>query len=1281
MSHFDVRAWQTVSQDYSPQRFRNILLDLAGSMRLLQGKMSGDTIIDDSKIVERVFQNLKYRRYLVVMDDVWGKEVWDDVRHIFPDDDNGSRILLTTRLSDVAIYPHPDSPLHKLQCMDFNRSWDLLKKKVFTNSRCPPHLEDIGKEIARSCAGLPLAIVLVAGLLSAMNDSRGSWQEIAKTVNPIVGNRESDEILSLSYTHLPHHLRPCFLFMGGFREDEEILASTLTKLWVAEGFLATHRSGCYQSLEEEAEEYLEDLVRRNLVLVTRRNINGKIKSCRLHDMVRELCISKARDEKFLHVMDGRVHLQGMINEPSQISLHHSHIDYIWDPNIRTFLGFQLQNFPIWFLGRFRLLRVLDAVGDKYEELPSQIFELIHLRYLAFHCLLKIPSSISNLVNLQTLIIRPTLRYGRADNNAHFSLPFEIWRMPQLRHLVFYGLYMLPHPPDGSNLPLQNLQTLSPIENLVWNEKLLQMIPNVKKLRLVYTINQEYHLHYLKYLHQLEKLEVLGYEGFSWRGKNPSFPWTLKKLTLVGGGFPWEDMAILGYSMPNLQVLKLINHACDGEKWRTADEQFPQLEYLLIDESSLKHWTTQGSPLPRLKCLVLRYCRDLTKIPEGIGEIPTLELIEVESCTSSVEQSAKQIEEDQQNDGNDALKVRCVHNYDEEIQSRHKGMNPSSMEWEYKLKYVEEESGLIAKEVLAGQPAYVPVAISSSSRLAGTGKGAVIARNEILVVGGAMEEILSLRYTHLPHHLRPCFLFIGGFTERANIRASRLIKLWVAEGFLEHQNGCTKSLEDEADGYLEDLVKRNLVIATSRKINGRIKSCSLHDIVRGMCIRKAEEEKFLHFKDRCVLSQGMINERHISFSGFNIVKIWGPAIRTIFCFHRKYNSPNWLIFSGDFRLLRALGGRHEELPSQVFELFNLRYLTLNASLNIPSTISNLVNLQTLIIHPTFHNILEKRYPRRYDEITSHFSLPVEIWRMRQLRHIILYDLYVLPDPPDGSNLPLLNLQTLWYVKDLVWNEKILEMIPNVKRLRLVYTERNEDAHLHFLKYLDQLEKLEVNGCWAFSLTKTPAFPCTLKKLTLVNVGFPWKDMGIIGSLPNLQVLKLLDYACIGETWETADEEFPQLKFLLIDTSDLQQWITKSSHFPRLNCLVLHTCLKLSKIPKGIGEISTLERIEVDRFCSESLVESAMQIKKVQIQVINGNYAIQAGLRLNELHDELDTRPSIEEIQSVEREAEGTDVATGKETTGIRRTIFHGILEKMKVICNRVVECVWNPCRSK
>ncbi|KAH6812843.1 hypothetical protein C2S51_021861, partial [Perilla frutescens var. frutescens] len=664
MSHFDVRAWQTVSQDYSPQRFRNILLDLAGSMRLLQGKMSGDTIIDDSKIVERVFQNLKYRRYLVVMDDVWGKEVWDDVRHIFPDDDNGSRILLTTRLSDVAIYPHPDSPLHKLQCMDFNRSWDLLKKKVFTNSRCPPHLEDIGKEIARSCAGLPLAIVLVAGLLSAMNDSRGSWQEIAKTVNPIVGNRESDEILSLSYTHLPHHLRPCFLFMGGFREDEEILASTLTKLWVAEGFLATHRSGCYQSLGEEAEEYLEDLVRRNLVLVTRRNINGKIKSCRLHDMVRELCISKARDEKFLHVMDGRVHLQGMINEPSQISLHHSHIDYIWDPNIRTFLGFQLQNFPIWFLGRFRLLRVLDAVGDKYEELPSQIFELIHLRYLAFHCLLKIPSSISNLVNLQTLIIRPTLRYGRADNNAHFSLPFEIWRMPQLRHLVFYGLYMLPHPPDGSNLPLQNLQTLSPIENLVWNEKLLQMIPNVKKLRLVYTINQEYHLHYLKYLHQLEKLEVLGYEGFSWRGKNPSFPWTLKKLTLVGGGFPWEDMAILGYSMPNLQVLKLINHACDGEKWRTADEQFPQLEYLLIDESSLKHWTTQGSPLPRLKCLVLRYCRDLTKIPEGIGEIPTLELIEVESCTSSVEQSAKQIEEDQQNDGNDALKVRCVHNYDE-----------------------------------------------------------------------------------------------------------------------------------------------------------------------------------------------------------------------------------------------------------------------------------------------------------------------------------------------------------------------------------------------------------------------------------------------------------------------------------------------------------------------------------------------------------------------------------------------------------------------------------------
>lgn len=147
-------------------------------MKLFQEQMSGDEI-DESRIALEVFKILKGRRYLVIMDDVWDTQVWDDVRNFFPDDNNRSRIIFTTRQSDVASYPDPNSPHHEMRMMNASQSWDLLKGKVFTNS-CPRNLEVIGNEIAQKCSGLPLALVLVAGILSEVDHTPASWLETAK---------------------------------------------------------------------------------------------------------------------------------------------------------------------------------------------------------------------------------------------------------------------------------------------------------------------------------------------------------------------------------------------------------------------------------------------------------------------------------------------------------------------------------------------------------------------------------------------------------------------------------------------------------------------------------------------------------------------------------------------------------------------------------------------------------------------------------------------------------------------------------------------------------------------------------------------------------------------------------------------------------------------------------------------------------------------------------------------------------------------------------------------
>lgn len=107
-------------------------------------------------------------------------------------------------------------------------------------------------------------------------------------------------------------------------------------------------------------------------------------------------------------------------------------------------------------------------------------------------------------------------------------------------------------------------------------------------------------------------------------------------------------------MPNLELLKLRFLVYDGDTWETNDGQFLQLKFLLIEESNHQHWITEASHFPRLKSLVLHRC------PAAIGEISTLELIEVDDVNKSLVDSAKQIQEDQlENYGNNAFQVRCT----------------------------------------------------------------------------------------------------------------------------------------------------------------------------------------------------------------------------------------------------------------------------------------------------------------------------------------------------------------------------------------------------------------------------------------------------------------------------------------------------------------------------------------------------------------------------------------------------------------------------------------------
>ncbi|CAA3027774.1 Putative late blight resistance protein homolog R1B-16 [Olea europaea subsp. europaea] len=290
-SHFDKLSWCVVSQTY---RKRKVLIDILSSI----SNLDRDIILkmEDEDMALHLYQSLKGRRYLVVMDDIWDISSWHELKKYFPNDKSGSRILLTSRQKDVAKEITNDivepPPLSK------DKSWDLLKQNVFENGHCPQELQDIGNQIAENCKGLPLLLVVIASVLSNMEKIISSWQKFATSTSPYISEKADDflSILKLSYNHLPIHLKPCFLYLSAFEEDAEISGRKLSLLWIAEGFI--EKKG-QKNLEDIAEEYLTDLINKSLLQAARRRSDNGVRSCIIHDLLLEMCRKVADEEYFL----------------------------------------------------------------------------------------------------------------------------------------------------------------------------------------------------------------------------------------------------------------------------------------------------------------------------------------------------------------------------------------------------------------------------------------------------------------------------------------------------------------------------------------------------------------------------------------------------------------------------------------------------------------------------------------------------------------------------------------------------------------------------------------------------------------------------------------------------------------------------------------------------------------------------------------------------------------------------------------------------------------------
>ncbi|KAH0671944.1 hypothetical protein KY284_023031 [Solanum tuberosum] len=96
---FEKHAWVTISEQYNK---RQMLLEVASSISGVNNQeMSND------ELMVFVYRSLKGRRFLIVIDDLWSTDAWDQMRRIFQNDNNKSRIILTTRLNMLLIMQVP----------------------------------------------------------------------------------------------------------------------------------------------------------------------------------------------------------------------------------------------------------------------------------------------------------------------------------------------------------------------------------------------------------------------------------------------------------------------------------------------------------------------------------------------------------------------------------------------------------------------------------------------------------------------------------------------------------------------------------------------------------------------------------------------------------------------------------------------------------------------------------------------------------------------------------------------------------------------------------------------------------------------------------------------------------------------------------------------------------------------------------------------------------------------------------------------------------------------
>ncbi|PRQ50290.1 putative P-loop containing nucleoside triphosphate hydrolase, leucine-rich repeat domain, L [Rosa chinensis] len=432
---FQTRIWVCVSEPF---------VQIAVAKAILEGlKVPVPNSDELETYVQHISDSIQGKKFLLVLDDVWDSNhrKWDLFLTTLQCGGSGSRILVTTRIAKVAttMGATSDHTIHLKELGDeICRSLFYHIAFFYGERKEPKRFEDIGNKIVKRCKGLPLAAKTLGSLLR-YKDTVQQWVDV---LNSKIWEFEEVEQqvfqpLLLSYYDLEPLSKRCLLYCATFPKDHKIVKDELIELWMSQDYLRS--KGGNKEDKIVGQRCFENLVLRSFFQDFKKDYEGNIESCKMHDIVHDFVQYLTKGECFSMVVKGaneRMELPG--DEVRHLSLMFAPegpfpVSSLNCKSLRTLTAFESKLTRIGFelISQSKSLRTLNLSKNSIREVPKEIGGLIHLRYLDLSHnskLKELPDSLGDLYNLQTL------RLVKCEQLVKFPDEEVMRKLTKLKHL-------------------------------------------------------------------------------------------------------------------------------------------------------------------------------------------------------------------------------------------------------------------------------------------------------------------------------------------------------------------------------------------------------------------------------------------------------------------------------------------------------------------------------------------------------------------------------------------------------------------------------------------------------------------------------------------------------------------------------------------------------------------------------------------------------------------------------------------------------------------------------